>query len=188
MTNEFTVTIFRTKIWIRDKRSPFFNFSDTCKFIFIRLPWSTPLPESGANNFRSLPWITATRATSRLPSPFAVPLAIISSLSLPSSLTVEELRGFKFAPRRANATRNWNTRLIRRGYQEEENCSKQAHNCVYKKGEKRNYFKNNFENEITNKRLYSQRASVNYERTAKNYNHLWGGKQVKKLVFKKKQS
>lgn len=57
---------------------------------------------------------------------------------------------------------------------------------MYKKGEKRNYFKNNFENEITNKRLYSQRASVNYERTAKNYNHLCGGKQVKKLVLKKK--
>lgn len=37
---------------------------------------------------------------------------------------------------------------------------------VYKGG-KKNYFKNNFENEITNKRLYSQRASVNYERTAK---------------------
>lgn len=58
--------------------------------------------------------------------------------------------------------RGWYDEVIRK-----KRTARNKRIIVYKKGEKRNYFKNNFENEITNKRLYSQRASVNYEWTAK---------------------
>lgn len=53
--------------------------------------------------------------------------------------------------------RGWYDEVIRK-----KRTARNKRIIVYKKGEKKNYFKN-FENEITSKWLYSQRASVNYE-------------------------
>lgn len=53
--------------------------------------------------------------------------------------------------------RGWYDEVIRK-----KRTARNKRIIVYKGG-KKNYFKNNFENEITSKRLYLQRASINYE-------------------------
>lgn len=121
MTNEFTVTIFHTKYGYAISIISIFQFFWHAQIYIYTSLVIHAFTESGANNFRSLSWITATRATSRFPFPFAVPLAIISPhpLPLPSfSLTAEELRGFKFAPlrgmQREIEIRGWYDKVIRK--------------------------------------------------------------------------
>lgn len=94
--------------------SPFFNFSDTCKFIFIRLSRSTLLPRAVQIIF--VHYLGLQLRERHLGFLFLL-LAIISPLPS-SSLPVEELRGFKFAPlrgmQREIEIRGWYDKVIRK--------------------------------------------------------------------------